>query len=159
MTISSRTPDGEANFCEVCGNEVVISPSIFPVRDAACPSCGSLLRFSAYYSDASIENSYLQVLRLFLKVGSNQYGCNPGVHINGFLDALNCLVEQGYLQENGDVELYVLSCWDWEDLTIKLRQEAGLPYKQSWRHKCRVLFNKLVSARVRKQLNKVEISK
>lgn len=45
MTISSRTPEGEANFCPVCQQETVTEPSEHPRRDATCPHCGSLLLF------------------------------------------------------------------------------------------------------------------
>ncbi len=43
-TISSRTPEGEPNKCPVCGNEVVVEPSLW-FGDAPCPNCGHLLWF------------------------------------------------------------------------------------------------------------------
>jgi acyl carrier protein len=42
--IASRTPEGEANHCPVCGASVAIEPSR-PPGDASCPSCGVLLWF------------------------------------------------------------------------------------------------------------------
>ena len=44
MAISSRTPEGDANRCPVCGQACRLEPSQLP-RDAPCPSCGSLLWF------------------------------------------------------------------------------------------------------------------
>ncbi len=43
--ISSRTPEGEANHCPVCGEEVQLEPS-YPPGDAPCPNCGTLLWFN-----------------------------------------------------------------------------------------------------------------
>src|SRR5437667_3685123 len=45
MHISSRTPEGAPNRCPVCGNEVVLDPTV-PSGDAPCPHCGQLLWFS-----------------------------------------------------------------------------------------------------------------
>ena len=44
MEPSSRTPEGEPNFCPVCGHLVQIEPSR-PPGDAPCPYCGHLLWF------------------------------------------------------------------------------------------------------------------
>jgi len=43
---SSRTPEGWPDRCPVCGECVVIEPSL-PTRDAPCPSCGCLLWFKS----------------------------------------------------------------------------------------------------------------
>ena len=43
--ISSRTPEGWPNTCPVCGHALRIEPSSFPIRDAPCPDCGTLLEF------------------------------------------------------------------------------------------------------------------
>ncbi len=47
MNISSRTPEGWPNTCPTCGKSVVISPSTYPIYDAPCPHCGTLLLFEA----------------------------------------------------------------------------------------------------------------
>jgi rubrerythrin len=44
MVISTRTPEGQPNYCPVCGKIVVMEPSQ-PFGDAPCPHCGCLLRF------------------------------------------------------------------------------------------------------------------
>ncbi len=44
MRPSSRTPEGQPNWCPVCGHEVCIEPSM-PPGDAPCPRCGCLLWF------------------------------------------------------------------------------------------------------------------
>ena len=44
MEPSSRTPEGWANRCPVCGKDVCIEPST-PPGDAPCPHCGHLLWF------------------------------------------------------------------------------------------------------------------
>lgn len=43
--ISSRTPEGHPNMCDVCGAKVQIEPSLFPRLDAPCLQCGTLLVF------------------------------------------------------------------------------------------------------------------
>jgi hypothetical protein len=50
MAASSRTPEGEANYCRVCGHEVCVEPST-PARDATCPFCGCLLWFDEIDAD------------------------------------------------------------------------------------------------------------
>jgi DNA-binding CsgD family transcriptional regulator len=42
MEISSRTPDGPAGRCPVCGQIFCLNPS-FGLRDAPCPFCGQLV--------------------------------------------------------------------------------------------------------------------
>lgn len=42
---SSRTDEGSANHCPVCGQDIQLEPSTVPVRDAPCPRCGCLLWF------------------------------------------------------------------------------------------------------------------
>src|SRR5262245_40048083 len=44
MEPSSRTPEGQSNFCPVCRHEIKIEPSR-PTGDAPCPHCGHLLWF------------------------------------------------------------------------------------------------------------------
>lgn len=41
--ISSRTPEGEPIQCGVCGHASAVEPSCFPIPDATCPRCGSLV--------------------------------------------------------------------------------------------------------------------
>ena len=51
MAVSSRTPEGHPNRCPICGNVVLIEPSL-PAGDAPCPYCGHLLWwFQERYSD------------------------------------------------------------------------------------------------------------
>ena len=45
MEISSRTPEGQANHCTVCGSHMKIEPSD-PAGDAPCPRCGHLVWFT-----------------------------------------------------------------------------------------------------------------
>ena len=44
MAPSSRTPEGQPQKCPVCGNPVIVEPSL-PPGDAPCPHCGCLLWF------------------------------------------------------------------------------------------------------------------
>jgi hypothetical protein len=44
MFISSRTPEGQPNYCPMCGLDLRIEPSD-PAGDAPCPRCGVLLWF------------------------------------------------------------------------------------------------------------------
>ena len=44
MIISSRTPEGDANQCPICGHHIRLEPSM-DTRDAPCPRCGHLLWF------------------------------------------------------------------------------------------------------------------
>ena len=49
MSISSRTPEGDAARCPVCGARVIVEPSQ-PTGDAPCPKCGHLLwEFQQHY--------------------------------------------------------------------------------------------------------------
>jgi hypothetical protein len=52
MQPSSRTPEGEASQCPICGKEVRLEPSR-PPGDAPCPHCGHLLWFAAPSSPAA----------------------------------------------------------------------------------------------------------
>jgi predicted RNA-binding Zn-ribbon protein involved in translation (DUF1610 family) len=45
MNISSRTPEGTPGRCRFCGRSVQVEPS-YPIADATCPHCGSLLWLS-----------------------------------------------------------------------------------------------------------------
>jgi anti-sigma B factor antagonist len=56
MSISSRTPDGEANRCPICGNAVCIEPSK-DTRDAPCPHCGHLLWFEQPFVHFKVESA------------------------------------------------------------------------------------------------------
>jgi acyl carrier protein len=44
MIPTSRTPEGEPNYCPVCKSLISIEPS-HPPGDAPCPKCGRLLWF------------------------------------------------------------------------------------------------------------------
>lgn len=44
MVISSRTPEGQPNWCPICRKAVVMEPSQ-PFGDVPCPHCGCLLLF------------------------------------------------------------------------------------------------------------------
>lgn len=57
MTTSSRTPEGDANRCPVCGHDLRIDPSR-PPGDAPCPSCGSLLWFPAPQAEPGERDRY-----------------------------------------------------------------------------------------------------
>ena len=65
-TISSRTPEGSPNICQVCGAKVRIEPSSVPRRDAPCPNCGTLLVFEE--SDAFVfsikKHTHQDLIRL-----------------------------------------------------------------------------------------------
>lgn len=65
MTISSRTPEGDATRCPVCGAILTLEPSR-PPGDAPCPSCGSLVWFPAPAVRAAGPNGAL------LLVGSDE---------------------------------------------------------------------------------------
>ncbi len=53
MTISSRTPEGRPNRCEVCGHRCRIEPACLS-PDAPCPRCGHLLWFDAGSTDEKV---------------------------------------------------------------------------------------------------------
>jgi PTS system nitrogen regulatory IIA component len=52
MNIASRTPEGLPGRCPLCGQDVVVDPSI-PPGDATCPHCGSLLWIDVDFGDES----------------------------------------------------------------------------------------------------------
>ncbi len=51
--IASRTPEGEPNRCPLCGNSVILEPSL-PLGDAPCPHCGQLLWFVRAAGDTRV---------------------------------------------------------------------------------------------------------
>ena len=65
MNPSSRTPEGDSLHCPLCGNDVRLELSTYPVHDGTCPHCGHLIQwFSASRpialtssSRASIDNA------------------------------------------------------------------------------------------------------
>lgn len=86
MIISSRTPEGDANQCPICGHHVRLEPSM-DTRDAPCPRCGHLLWFGiGQETDVSSDRIDLieaeqKVLRerekakeLALKIGELRFG-------------------------------------------------------------------------------------
>ena len=56
MHPASRTPDGDANRCRICGNEIRLDPSR-PPGDAPCPFCGSLVWFDPWYAQELIDDT------------------------------------------------------------------------------------------------------
>jgi serine/threonine protein kinase len=54
MEPSSRTPEGQPNFCPVCGHEIKVEPSQ-PTGDAPSPHCGRLLWFQNRPDVTAIE--------------------------------------------------------------------------------------------------------
>ena len=45
MEIPSGTLAGNADFCPLCGQVVIVGPASVPAKDAPCPHCGELLWF------------------------------------------------------------------------------------------------------------------
>lgn len=96
MNVSSRTPEGQSNFCPVCKSHVRIEPSITLVDarccDAPCPNCGTLLWFICndagprLYRADEIESIAKRVARAF----GNIIGASEGdiAGSNSFLDDL-----------------------------------------------------------------------
>jgi hypothetical protein len=63
--ISSRTPEGDAGRCAICGHDCRLDPS-WPGRDAPCPSCGHLLWFaeSCQAAREGSESPLLEIARM-----------------------------------------------------------------------------------------------
>jgi acyl carrier protein len=65
MSIASRTPEGDAHFCEICGAVVVIESSQ-PFGDSVCPRCGSLvLRLKEVLKEIGYKPESLDALTPF----------------------------------------------------------------------------------------------
>jgi hypothetical protein len=72
MQPSSRTPEGESNYCPICGTHFRLEPS-YPARDAPCPNCGSLTWFPPLSGD-DLAAGTLRRIRLRFRGG-----CKDGV--------------------------------------------------------------------------------
>lgn len=113
--ISSRTPEGDAGRCPVCGHDCRLEPS-WPARDAPCPSCGHLLWFDVPRFDepraasADAESALLELLEM-------RFGPIP----EGVAEAVERLTAEG------DVRALVrraVTAGSWEELT---RPAVGRP--------------------------------
>jgi anti-anti-sigma factor len=82
MVISSRTPEGQANRCIVCGSEVKIQPSD-PACDAPCPRCGHLLWFTwEDLGDVDVIKPTEDLLtREALDAFLDSVALRPGIHL------------------------------------------------------------------------------
>src|SRR5688500_15483822 len=60
MLPSSRTPEGDAHECPICGHRVWLEPAAYPTADAPCPHCGHLLRFTPAASDNRQRELYFR---------------------------------------------------------------------------------------------------
>jgi anti-sigma B factor antagonist len=45
MEVPSGSLAGDADFCPLCGQVVIVGPAAVPAKDAPCPHCGELLWF------------------------------------------------------------------------------------------------------------------
>jgi hypothetical protein len=62
MLPASRTPEGSPNRCPICGNAVIIEPSM-PAGDAPCPYCNSLLWFDHNVPPQELSYEVMQKTR------------------------------------------------------------------------------------------------
>src|SRR5262245_24399992 len=80
MKPSSRTPEGFPNRCPVCGHNVDIDPSSYPIVDAPCPFCGHLLWFDfpsqapapGYRTELTLRDRYPNLVETPEKVAFNR---------------------------------------------------------------------------------------
>ena len=68
MTISSRTPEGEPNYCPICGRIISIDPSQ-STGDAPCPNCGNLLWWFQGKFGGPREEDWIARLKYFEGTG------------------------------------------------------------------------------------------
>lgn len=54
MEPASRTPEGQSGACPVCGHAFYTDPA-YPMGDAPCPNCGTLLWFDDEVKDIVIQ--------------------------------------------------------------------------------------------------------
>ena len=114
MFTPTRTPEGFANRCPLCGNEVVIEPT-YLFGDATCPRCGSLLWFIqfserslVYEREASEALRSRFVDRIAEMLGVNRDQVTPDVfkRLNELgadsLDAVELIME---LEEEFDINI------------------------------------------------------
>ena len=89
MIPSSRTPEGEPNYCPLCGHEVRVDVS-YPAGDAPCPYCGHLL----WFRDFAGRNVTLQtaVVRMLSEVDKRDAPALVAFQFVGLVAAITATV-------------------------------------------------------------------
>jgi DNA-directed RNA polymerase subunit RPC12/RpoP len=134
MPISSRTPEGDPNYCPICGNNIRIEPSTTPTRDAPCPHCGHLLLFASHTMEFTTCRPLLP--KSFegevLEAGRERFGAIPPALIRPLLEAVAIIVTQQKLREHVDLDVLLPPAKDWDDFVDQLQQMAGLKTRSGW---------------------------
>jgi hypothetical protein len=130
MMISSRTPEGESNYCLVCGKDARIEPSTVPTRDAPCPHCGHLLWFTkpSCSSDARPRSYEGFVMRL----GKAKFGPFPSELQGRLVAAIGLLARQERLPGPSDFVQQVLSAGNWQEVVFRIEILAQRGVRNSW---------------------------
>lgn len=71
MDISSRTTEGGSSDCPVCGKRVNVS-SCWPLGDAACPHCNSLI-FPNFIRDQLEEDAEKRLAEIGIRIETNDH--------------------------------------------------------------------------------------
>src|SRR5688572_18059892 len=90
--IASRTPEGEANRCPVCGAAFYLEPSR-PPGDAPCPQCGCLVWFAeaprpandAAHKAKAVEEVKAHIRAFVRQIASSARGDLPSKVLSGEL--------------------------------------------------------------------------
>jgi hypothetical protein len=96
VTISSRTPEGDPQRCAICNQVTAADPS-YPLDDACCAACGSLLlwfrdRLAPHESLEELES--LEGLELVMELGEKfdvEITDEDAAEINTIADAIRYL--------------------------------------------------------------------
>jgi hypothetical protein len=156
MPISSRTPEGDPNYCPVCGKVIRIQPSETPTRDAPCPHCGQLLWFAPTDEEHSVilDHSAESYEGTLLKLGREKFGTIPGRLVHPLTEALGSLIQSHRVYGGDDLKCVVHASSNWKELTFRLRRAAGMPSRLGWffpmRHFIRRQFRRFGRRRLSK---------
>jgi hypothetical protein len=91
VVIASRTPEGDPNYCPVCGNALRLEPSL-DTGDGPCPYCGHLVWFAvaSEHAQEAPQSETSQLAEVVLRIGTVRFGPPPPLirlAIHGIPDA------------------------------------------------------------------------
>ena len=147
MIISSHTPEGSPNHCDICGNDLCLEPAM-DTCDAPCPSCGHLLWFPCFEMPNHDESprgtfSVGQEALVFVKVVGERLGPLPLKLEGRLLNLLGRLAQAKRLQPGDDDDLCrLLLVTIWDEVVRQLLSLASPHTHRHWAYKLGAFLRK-----------------
>ena len=134
MVISSRTPEGDFNSCPICGKDDFTDPSTFPTRDAPCPHCGHLLRFSRPCSEKipAWNPRPLSYEGFVIRTGKEILGPFPPELQCPLQLVIDLLARQQRLPERTELVPVILQAKSWQEVLQQLELRLVRKGRNSW---------------------------